>query len=77
MWQWSLSWGEITPNLVVGSCPMTPDDLGRIGRGTEVSAVLSLQSDACLAWAQVDYGEIERAGAALGLVMRRSPMRDL
>ena len=76
MWQWSLSWGDITPTLVIGSCPMTPGDLRRIRREVEVSALLSLQSDACLAWAHVDYREMQLAGAALGLVMLRSPMRD-
>ena len=76
MWQWSLSWGEITPTLVIGSCPMTPSDLQRIRREVEVSALLSLQSDACLAWAHVDYQEMKLVGAALGLVMMRSPMRD-
>jgi hypothetical protein len=77
MWQWSLGWGEITPNLVIGSCPMTPADIRRICHEAEVSALLSLQSDACLAWARIDYGEMERAGSALGLIMMRSPMRDL
>ncbi len=30
MWNWSLNWGEITPRLVIGSCPMTPHDLQQI-----------------------------------------------
>jgi len=31
MWTWSLNWGEITPRILVGTCPMTTADLERIG----------------------------------------------
>ena len=76
MWTWSLNWGEITPHIVVGSCPMTPDDLREISTETGVSAVLSLQHDECLEYWDIDYAEMLRAGSELGLVLVRCPIRD-
>jgi atypical dual specificity phosphatase len=76
MWTWSLNWGEITPRIVVGTCPMTPADLERIGEGAGVSAVLSLQHDECLAYWRIDYREMQAHGSRFGLRMLRSPMRD-
>ena len=49
MWTWSLNWGQITDHIVIGTCPMTPDDLRRIHSEAGVSGVLSLQNDDCLA----------------------------
>jgi hypothetical protein len=76
MWTWSLNWGEITPRLLVGTCPMTPADLERIGERTGVSAVLSVQHDDCLAYWGIEYERMRTRGAQLGLRMARSPMRD-
>jgi hypothetical protein len=76
MWTWSLNWGEITPRILVGTCPMTTADLDRIGAEAGVSAVLSLQHDDCLAYWDIDYAEIRTHGEKLGLRMARSPMRD-
>ncbi len=30
MWTWSLEWAEVSAKLLVGSCPMKPEDLKRI-----------------------------------------------
>lgn len=76
MWTWSLNWGEITPEIVIGTCPMSPDDLESIQAGAKVSAVLSLQQDDCLAYGGIDYARMEHAGAELGLTMTRCPIRD-
>jgi len=76
MWTWSLNWGEITPRIVVGSCPLIPRDLERIAAETNVSAVLSLQHDACLAYWKIDSAQMCALGASLGLRMVRIPMRD-
>ena len=67
MWTWSLNWGEITPRIVVGACPLCPDDLKSIANGAGASALLSLQHDACHAYWRIDYQELQRAGARLGL----------
>jgi atypical dual specificity phosphatase len=76
MWTWSLNWGEITPELVIGSCPMTVDDLERIRVDADVSAVLSVQHDECLAYWSIDYEAMLAAGQELGLAMDRCPIRD-
>jgi len=76
MWTWSLNWGEITPELLVGTCPMAPSDLERIGTEAGVSAVLSVQHDDCLAYWGIDYRQMRTHGEKLGLRMKRSPMRD-
>lgn len=76
MWTWSLNWGEITPRIVIGTCPMTPADVRRVHTEASVSAVLSVQHDDCLTYWNIDYAQNRRAGEELGLRMARSPMRD-
>lgn len=76
MWTWSLNWGEITPDIFVGSCPMTAKDLGRIQKGTGVSALMSLQTDDCLAYWKIDYPGMKTMAERLGLIMERYPIRD-
>jgi hypothetical protein len=76
MWSWSLNWGEVTPDILVGTCPMTPSDLDRIRSATGVSAALSVQHDDCLRYWRIDYAQMQGRGQRLGLVMRRAPMRD-
>jgi atypical dual specificity phosphatase len=45
MWHWSLNWAEITPQIVVDSCPMVAIDLRRIVAEAKVTAILSVQHD--------------------------------
>jgi hypothetical protein len=76
MWTWSLNWNEITPHIVIGTCPMRPDDLVRIRKEAEVSALLSLQHDDCLAYWGIDYSQMQGKATEIGLVLRRWPIRD-
>ena len=76
MWHWSLNWDEITPRIVIGSCPMTPSDIDRIHRKARTSALLSLQHEECLAAFRIDYPAQRRYGERLGLTMARCPIRD-
>ena len=76
MWTWSLNWGEITPQIVIGTCPMTPADLRRVRDGAGVSALFSLQHDDCHAYRSIDYGQMCSAGKDLALEMDRCPIRD-
>lgn len=76
MWTWSLNWGRITDNVIIGTCPMTPEDLKRIHSETGVSGVLSLQHDDCLAYWDIKYHVMYRTGTGLGLMMERCPIRD-
>lgn len=48
MWLWTLNWGEIRHDLVIGSCPFRPADIDRLHDSTGVTAVLSVQTDDCL-----------------------------
>jgi atypical dual specificity phosphatase len=77
MWTWSLNWGEISPTIVVGTCPMTPHDLERIRDEAGVSAVLSLQHDDCQAYWSIDFAKMAMAASRLGLVFGRHSIRDL
>lgn len=76
MWTWSLNWGQITANIVIGTCPMSLDDLRRIHSEAGVSGVLSLQHDDCLSYWGINYAMMYRAGTELGLMMERCPIRD-
>lgn len=76
MWTWSLNWNEVTPRIVVGTCPMRPDELQRIQEEAEVSAILSLQHDDCLAYWGIDYARMQRKAAEIGLKLARWPIRD-
>ena len=76
MWKWSLNWSEVTPRIVIGSCPMTPDDIERIYVKTSASALFSLQHDDCLAYWQIDYKAMRRTGSKLNMEMARCPIHD-
>lgn len=76
MWTWSLNWGQITAYIVIGTCPMAPDDLRRIHSEAGVSGVLSLQHDDCLAYWGINYEMMYRTGTGLGLMMERCSIRD-
>ena len=76
MWKWSLNWGEITPGIVIGTCPMKPSDLGRIKAEARASALMSLQHSDCLAYWKIDYPQMQHEARKVGLTMRRCPIRD-
>ncbi len=76
MWVWTLNWNLLTPQLFIGSCPMSVEDIELIRAGTGTTAMLSIQHDECLRQFSIDYPAFVRHGEELGLVMVRSPMRD-
>jgi hypothetical protein len=76
MWTWSLNWGQITPEIVIGTCPMGPDDLERIHAEAQVSGVLSLQHNECLSYWNINYGDLFEAACQLNIKMVRCPIRD-
>lgn len=76
MWAWTLNWNEIRENILVGSCPMTAEDIDRIREQTRATAILSIQSDQCRAAFDINYEKHQRHGAGQGLVMVNAPMRD-
>ena len=76
MWTWTLNWDEINASIVVGSCPMSTEDIDRIRLGTHASALFSVQHDACLEHFGIDYAAHARHGRETGLEMVRYPIRD-
>ncbi len=76
MWAWTLNWGEIRRDLVIGSCPIRPSDIDRIYDGTGVSAVLSVQTDECRTALGIDYDELKEHASGRGLLLVNAPMRD-
>lgn len=76
MWTWTLNWGEVRDDLVVGSCPMTLPDFDRIKAGTGVSALLSVQHQDCRDHFKLNYTEHVDYGAGIGLTLVNAPMRD-
>lgn len=57
-WQWTLNWNEITPNIVVGSCPRSPGDVDRMVDEAGIDAVLNLQSDLCFDALKIPFDSI-------------------
>ena len=55
---------------------MKPGDLTRIRNEAQVSAVLSLQHDECLAHWEIDYTRLHNRAIELGLILIRCPIRD-
>lgn len=76
MWSWTLNWGEIRSDLVVGSCPIVPGDIDRICVDAGVGALLSLQTDDCRSALGIDYGMLAEHGSRRGLVLVNAPIRD-
>eukprot|EP01024_Parvocaulis_polyphysoides_P052890 TRINITY_DN5249_c0_g4_i2.p1 TRINITY_DN5249_c0_g4~~TRINITY_DN5249_c0_g4_i2.p1 ORF type:complete len:466 (-),score=50.57 TRINITY_DN5249_c0_g4_i2:327-1619(-) len=75
-WKWTLNWSNITPDIVVGSCPRSTDDIQRIIKEAGCNALLSLQCDDCLKALQINYIELRQFGIENETVMVRIPMRD-
>lgn len=75
-WVWRLEWDEITPRIVVGSCPRSATDLDRLQAQAGANAVLSMQHDQCHVQHGIDYPALCRHGASIGLAMARCAIRD-
>ena len=75
-WRWSLNWSELRGDLVVGSCPMRVEDIDKIVAATGVTAILSLQSEACRAAFSIDYDALQGHGEEAGMTMVNTPMLD-
>ena len=76
MWVWTLNWGEIRHDLVIGSCPIRPSDIDQILDDTGVSAVLSVQTDDCRSALDIDYSALEAHASKRGLLVLNAPIRD-
>lgn len=76
MWEWTLNWNRIRDGLVIGSCPMTTADIERLRAEAGVTALQSLQSDACRGHFGISYEDLRAFGETLQLAMVNTPMLD-
>ena len=71
----SLNYDEILPELIVGSCPDSYQDVLEI-KDAGATALLSLQTDQDLAERGLSWSDVEDWCRAAGIVARREPVRD-
>ena len=73
MWTWSLNWDEITPRIVIGTCPMTPDDLDVIcaEAGLSLDATLMRVADEMATTAPEMSDEYSLTSLELGFLPER------
>lgn len=76
MWEWTLNWDEVRDDLLIGSCPMTSEDIDRIREKSGATALLSLQSDVCRHAFGIDWEELRAHGEQLEFAMVNAPMLD-
>ena len=76
MWTWTLNWGEVRRDILIGSCPISPADIDRICDETGASALLSLQTDDCRAALGIEYAALEEQASRRGLLLVNVPIRD-
>ena len=67
---------QIEPNLLVGSCPQTEEDVERLRSDHGVTAVLNVQTDEDMEIWGVDWDELQRAYERAGITVRHEPVRD-
>ena len=71
----SLNYDEILPELIVGSCPDSYQDILEI-KDAGATALLSLQTDQDLAERGLSWSDVEDWCRAAGILARREPVRD-
>ena len=76
MWTWTLNWGRVRDDIIVGSCPMTRSDIDVIHGGTGATAISSVQCDDCRAAFRVDLEDHIRHAKRRSLLLVNAPMRD-
>jgi protein-tyrosine phosphatase len=67
---------HILPNLLVGSCPTTTEDIDRLKRDLAVTAVLNLQTEDDFDFWGVDWEEMLARYQHSGIEVRRVPVQD-
>lgn len=67
---------RILPNLLVGACPQSCEDIDRLNREYGVTAVLNLQTDDDFAYWGIAWEQLEEYYQQAGILVRRVPVRD-
>lgn len=75
-WRWTLNWDAITPNIIVGSCPRSPEDIDRMVDEAGIDAVLNLQSNLCFDALKIPFEAIRKRAVERGIRLERVEIRD-
>lgn len=75
-WRWTLNWNQITPNIIVGSCPRSPGDIDRMVNEAEIDAILNLQCDLCFDALKIPFDAIRKRAVERGVRLERVAIRD-
>jgi protein-tyrosine phosphatase len=67
---------QVLPEVYIGSCPETPEDIDQLQRKLGVTAVLSLQTDEDLERLGCDWPRLRAHYRRLHMRVRRVPVRD-
>jgi len=71
-----MQFDEILPEVVVGTCPLTMEDVDGLSRDYGITAVLNLQSDQDLAYWGIDWPQLLTQYQTRGVTVRRVPVID-
>ena len=66
---------EVLPNLYVGSCPRSPEDIDSL-RNFGITAVLNVQTEDDFAYWGIDWNRLEAKYRQAGIECRRAAVRD-
>eukprot|EP00239_Pterosperma_sp_CCMP1384_P000243 CAMPEP_0197847668 /NCGR_PEP_ID=MMETSP1438-20131217/6714_1 /TAXON_ID=1461541 /ORGANISM="Pterosperma sp., Strain CCMP1384" /LENGTH=580 /DNA_ID=CAMNT_0043459657 /DNA_START=508 /DNA_END=2250 /DNA_ORIENTATION=+ len=75
-WRWTLNWDEITPLIIVGSCPRSVGDVDRLKHEAGVDAIMCLQSDACFDALKIDWPPIRQRAIQHDIAVSRIAVYD-
>eukprot|EP00899_Mesostigma_viride_P024841 jgi/Mesvir1/5541/Mv15575-RA.2 len=75
-WKWTLNWSGITPEVYVGSCPRSTENVDTIIDSTGCNAILCLQSQGCFEALHIPYKEIRARAAQRGALWCHVAVRD-
>ena len=69
-----LTYAQILPRLFVGSHPRTIDDIERLRREADITAVLNIHTDDDMRAVELDFPPLEAHYKICAVILRRSPM---
>lgn len=67
---------QILPNLFVGSCPKSPQDIDRLRNEAGITAVVNVQTDGDIDYWEIDWPQLEAHYRNVGVEVRRVPVQD-
>lgn len=67
---------QVLPQVILGSCPESEEDIGHLKHAFGVTAVLNLQTDQDMDYLGLDWDRLQACYRASGMQLRRVPARD-